>query len=291
MNIRNSILLIIIATLGLSTLTMAGEVEITYDNLVLRADWENPGQEQEAVLLLHGTMAHKDMEIIQALQDGLTDNEINSLAITLSLGKSGRSGMFPCAEKQTHLYTDALAELALWINWLQQQGISRIWLLGHSRGANQLTTYALSHPKQLMGLILVAPPVINSAQLATNYNKSHTKSLAAVISMAEKEGQAGELLGVGFLHCQAATVSATSFLSYYRDAKHNTVAMLKQIGMPILLISGTEDKVSAGVGAAGRKLKKDNVSLLEIEGANHFFRDLYADEIVDGILELMVNTE
>lgn len=291
MNFKSCVLLSMVTIFWPAAAIIAEDVELVLDKLVLQADWESSEQKQEAVLLLHGTMAHKDMEIMQALQDGLADNEISSLAITLSLGQSKRSGMFSCAKKQTHLYTDALVELAAWVNWLKQQGINRIWLLGHSRGANQATAYALTHAQQIAGLILVAPPVLSPVQLSEKYQQNFAKSLPAVINEAEMDEHNGELSETGFLHCQEATVSAASFLSYYRDARPNTVAMLEKLEMPVLLVSGSEDKVSVGVGSAGEKLEKDNISLLAIEGADHFFRDLYADEIVDEILELMATSE
>lgn len=270
-------------------LAQAVPVSLEANGLSLNADWEATGESpQEVVLLLHGTMAHKDMEIMQALQNSLQENDIRTLAISLSLGIDKREGMLSCKTIHRHKHNDAGAELNLWIEWLQQQGVGKIWLLGHSRGGNQVASFGLNHPDKIAGLILIAPPSLESESVAKSYRQRFSQPLEAVLAQAQQITESNAVLAnVGFLHCDQATVTSQSFLSYYRYANLDTARMLKKIEMPVLVVSGSEDKVSADIGPAVAELKKQNIQLLTIDGADHFFRDLYADDIVDAIVDLL----
>jgi len=279
----------LILSLSLYQAAVAETLNLDSGGLTLQADWEPVGEDvNEVILLLHGTMAHKDMEIIQALQDSLFENDISTLAISLSLGLDQRKGMLPCEGTHIHKHANAGKELALWVDWLQQKGVETIWLLGHSRGGNQVTSFVLTHPGKIKGLILVAPPSVDSASLAANYQLHYGKSLDSVLALAQMQvanGSGQALENTGFLHCDSASVSPQSFLSYYRDANLNTAQSLERINLPVLVVSGTEDTVSPDIGPAAAKLNQANISLLVVEGADHFFRDLYADDIVDAIVE------
>ena len=282
---------VLIMMCGFSPLAFAEKVEIRSDKLSLSADWEPvTAKVNEAVLLLHGTMAHKDMEIIQTLQNSLAENDISSLAISLSLNIDQRSGMLSCDVLQTHRHANALNELSQWIQWLTEKGIDKIWLLGHSRGGNQVTSYVLVNPGKIAGMVLIAPPSVDSQSVAENYQRRYQQPLESILTLAQMQAANGSgqaLEKIGFLHCTEASVSPQSFLSYYRDANLNTAELLKNIDLPTLVVSGTDDRVSPNIGAAAARLNKSNISLLEVEGADHFFRDLYADDIVDAIIELM----
>ncbi len=142
----------------------------------------------------------------------------------------------------------------------------------------------------MQGLVLIAPPSANQAQLAAGYEKRFGKSLKEVSDEAQlrlSNGSRQALEKTGFLHCPAASVNPASLLSYYRDANLETLAILAQTELPVLLISGSEDSTSPGFAQAADKLEKTGLSTLDIEGADHFFRDLYADEIIDGVIELL----
>jgi hypothetical protein len=52
------------------------------------------------------------------------------------------------------------------------------------------------------------------------------------------------------------------------------------------VIAGSEDPIATGLPAALAGAAA-NVRVEEIEGADHFFRDLYADELVEIAVEFM----
>ncbi len=59
------------------------------------------------VLIVHGTLGHKDMELIEALQSVFMESGQVSLAINLSLNIDDREGFYPCDTLHTHKFDDA----------------------------------------------------------------------------------------------------------------------------------------------------------------------------------------
>src|SRR3569832_2133740 len=55
------------------------------------------GQDTPLVVMTHGTLAHKEMEVIQGVAKALEQRGIASLSHTLSLGLDQRRGMYGCA--------------------------------------------------------------------------------------------------------------------------------------------------------------------------------------------------
>lgn len=246
-----------------------------------------------AILLLHGTLAHHDMEIIATLQALLAERGINSLGITLSLGVDRRRGMYDCATTHRHRFDDAVDEVALWHAWLVRQGAGRIGLLGHSRGGAQIARFLQTTPGAAVDLaVLIAPATHSPAAVAADYQRANGVALAAVVERARARVAAGEpdaVLDAGILYCRNARASAASLLSYY-DAPaetRDTPTIAAGLGTRLLLIAGSEDTVVADLAERAEALAAghDTIRFEMIDGADHFFRDLYADDIADLIEE------
>ncbi|GEM_PF-598125 len=253
---------------------LAGEVQIPMGAYTANADWETTpgGADKPVVLLVHGTMGHKDMEIIQQAQDLLLENGYDSLAINLTLNRDNRHGFMPCDVPQTHLHEDAAQEIAAWSDWLKKQGRHQIILMGHSRGGLQVAQYqAGQHDPAVVAMALLAP-MANRAGGESNIKSVHGQNDASR----------------AFLHCAAASqVAPSTRASYQRNGAVSLLDALAAIRVPVDVFVGSED-TSAGVIrlqeiSADTRLK--HVRGHEIDGADHFFRDLYLDEVVDILLE------
>ncbi len=170
----------------------------------------------------------------------------------------------------------------------------RVSLLGHSRGGNQAALFAqAARTRVLESLILIAPMTFDSEHLAASYADSHSESLSELIAEARGKDLTTDpdaLMRVpGFLHCSDSQVSPQSFLSYYLpEYEADTPTILEQLKMPVLVITGTQDSVTPGL--LERVPERDGVEMVSIDGADHFFRDLYADEGVEAIAEFMDKT-
>lgn len=242
------------------------------------------------VLLTHGTLAHGKMEIITTLQAALLERGISSLAPTLSLGVSNRTGMYDCAVTHTHKHSDAMDEIGLWLNWLKDQGASDVVLAGHSRGGNQTAWFAARNPDPVVSkVVLIAPATWYQDDAAAGFEKSHNRPLKDVMAEAMtliKAGKGDQVMkGTGILYCPGADVTAASFESYYRhDERFHTPHLMPMIGKPILVVVGTEDTVVKGLVEATQPLVDiGTVEMAVVDGADHFFLDLYADDAVDAI--------
>ena len=270
------------------------EVRREHLGLDLLANLEvSAGQHLEGAtvaLILHGTFADRDMEIIRTLQANLVQRAIPSLAITLSLGRNARKGSFACDNQHEHRLTDAADELGAWIDWFKERMVARVVLVGHSRGAQQVAHYASGTADSIVDrLVLVAPPVDTPSEVADRYAATHAADLRAILAHARKLIEAGEedtLIDVpGFLTCRAAKATAASLVEYYDpEGKHQTIEMLRQVQVPVRVIAGSEDQISRNVAkrVRGSGLAA-HVTVVEIDGADHFFRDIFADDLADQI--------
>lgn len=284
--------------LGLAAVAVRAEpVSLAYDELTLLGYYEPPPAGAPVVLMLHGTLAHGDMEIMRTLREVFAEEGWGALSVSLSFGEDRRTGMYPCDAAHRHRAVDAAAELAAWRAWLADRGVTRVVLLGHSRGALQMAAFAAdAAPSTAEAMVLLAPPAPPDGRQAERYRARFDDDLAARVREAEALVAADRgdetLTGVGFLYCDDARVTAAAFLSYYGPAAPSDVRdFLRDSARPVLVIAGSEDEISAGLPAAlGPILSPPRQRLVEIDGADHFFRDLYAYDVVEAVQDFVDET-
>ena len=279
-----------------SLVSHAEEVFLKHQGLTVTAHLETSGDDwarKPVLLMTHGTLAHNRMEIMQTLQNALKERGYSSLAINLSLGLNERKGMYECATPHTHRHTDAVSEIGVWLDWLKSKGASSVVLLGHSRGGNQTAWFAAEHDNALIrSVILVAPQTWSEKYAADDYQRRFNKSLAPQLAKAEKmisSGKAEQMMkGVDFVYCEKTSATARAFASYYKaDKRMDTPYLVEKITKPVLVIAGSEDTVVTGLVEKMRPLAKGERVLSVIDGADHFFRDLYAEELADTAVEFI----
>jgi pimeloyl-ACP methyl ester carboxylesterase len=273
----------------------AEQVALPYKGLTLQGELRLASGkgigEGPLVLMTHGTLAHGRMEIMQGFQDLLGQKNISSLAINLSLGLDKREGMFDCATLQRHKHTDAMDEIGAWLAWAKQKGAKNVVLLGHSRGGNQTAWFAAEQPDPTISkVILVAPMTWSKETVSADYKQSNGAELGPIYAHAEKlvgSRNSDQLLkSVGFLHCQKANVTAAAFVDYYRnESRFDTPNLLGKISQPVLVIVGSDDSVVKNLASEVEPLADGKrITLQIVDGADHFFRDLYAEEAVDAMV-------
>ncbi|MCC7016967.1 MAG: alpha/beta fold hydrolase [Rhodospirillales bacterium] len=274
-------------------MALAAEVRLDHKGMGLLAEAAlAPGKtwKDGAILLVHGTMAHGRMDAMAHQQKALLEQGRSSLSITLSLGVPDRRGNADCAKPQTHRHQDAAGEIAAWVGWLKGQGAADVTVFGHSRGGNQVARYALAGVDPAVRRIVLLAPTTASVATVAGYRDAPAGELAKRAVEAERlvaAGRGGEMMrGVRFLSCPQAAASAEAFLSYYRDdGKMDTPALLGDIRLPALVIAGTLDTVVPDLPARMKGTVGGRVKLEVIDGADHFFRDLIADEVAEIVVK------
>jgi pimeloyl-ACP methyl ester carboxylesterase len=293
LNTSSLFLLLTALPLSAQEVTLPHET-LNHKILTLNAEMtlaENSQLSDGVMLITHGTLAHNKMDVISTFQNLLADAGINTLAINLSLGINNRHGMYDCKVPHQHKHTDAIEEINAWLSWLQQQGAGNITLMGHSRGGNQTAWFSDSHPEQsIKAQILLAPATWSEKAELDNYQKRYEKSLSAILSDAQRAQPDTWIEHVDFIYCADSRVKADSFVDYYQaNPKFNTPYLLKRTAIPTLVISGSEDKTVSDLPEMMADVSNPLVQHAEIEGADHYFMDLYADDAVESIIEFLDN--
>ncbi len=244
------------------------------------------------VLMIHGTFAHNQMEIMATIQELLVDAGMSALAINLSLSVDDRHGTFACETPHAHRDSDALDEIGLWLDWLETRGAERVVLLGHSRSGNQIARFVAERDTpQVAALVLIAPSTWDAASEANGYQERFGVPLSMRLEEAGELVAAGKpgawLEQTGFIFCAGAKVTAATFLDYYEpNERRDTPSVLPALHKPTIVFAGSEDKVNPPLEAkAAAVADGEKVKLFVIDGADHFFRDLYAEELVEIIVE------
>lgn len=282
----------LLTTTLLTAPALAETVEIQHQGLTLNAELalaDGSTLADGVLVLTHGTLAHSGMELIVALQDLLVDSGVNTLAVNLSYAIDNREqAMYDCAVPARHTMQDAVAEISAWQDWLDSQGAGPRWMMGHSRGGNQTAQYTLSDPDRVTGQILLAPATWNLEETLSGYSKRYSQDVTQLLAQAEAMDADALLEGVSFLYCEGSGASAASLMSYYGNyPNYDTPTVLAQTDTPTLVIAGTLDDVVADLPEKMAKVSKENIQYVEIEDADHFFRDLFSDEVAEHASEFI----
>lgn len=295
---RKACLAALIATLlGLgATSAMADPVRLVHETRGLDGELalaDGKTVKDGLLILVHGTLAHNRMEIMRALQETLAERGISSLAITLSLGLSDRKGMYDCQQPHRHSNAQAAGEIGAWVDWATRQGAAKVGLLGHSRGGAQVAYYAAQAgdrlPAAVSGIVLAGPTTFDRQNAAREYRARYGGDLAAVLAKAEAlaaAGKGGELMReTDFMYCPKTSVAAATFLDYHADdGRNDTPSLLAKIRRPVLMaVAGGDEVVKDLPQRLQLAAKPPAYQAVTIDGADHFFKDLYGEDLADAV--------
>ena len=238
--------------LGIAAAANADEVTLRHKGLMLNASLDLAAGKQltdGVMLITHGGLAHRDMEIITALQTLLKQKGYSTLAINLSLGIDARQGMYDCQVTHRHRNTDAAEEIGVWVDWLKKQKAKRVTLLGHSRGGAQTALYATGRGNEMVKAVVLLAPAIHENTDAAEYQRRFQQPLTPVLAQAQKLVMAGKgetvLEHVGLLNCADTSATANAFVSYYEQSPGlDTPTLIPKLRKPTLVLVGGNAKWS-----------------------------------------------
>lgn len=285
------------AALCVTPITVAAkEVTLQYKGLTLNADLAlAPGKTPAdgVVLITHGALAHRDMETITYLRKLFKERGYNTLAINLSLGLNDRHGMYDCKLTQRHRNDDAVEEIGEWVNWLEKQGAKQVTLVGHSRGGAQTALYAAQRHNALLTAVVLLAPATRDNTSAAVYQQRYDRALSPLLDKARqlvKDGKADAVLeDTGLMTCRDSAVTAGTFASYYgQDPRLDTPYLIPKLKVPTLVVVAGDDSIVVDLDKKVAPLADGTlVQMSVVEGADHLFRDLYADDAIDAIDEFL----
>ncbi|TMJ28986.1 MAG: alpha/beta hydrolase [Alphaproteobacteria bacterium] len=232
------------------------------------------------VVMVHGTLSWHGQETIAALQKNLKARGLGSLAVTLSLGVDDRQRTRRCDVVHDYALAGAKREVGLWLEWLKGQKAQHVDLLGFSRGGAQVAAFAPEF-HDVRKVVLLAPAFATSVEQAEIYKRSFGHDLAPEIEKARENPL--QKRTVDFLTCKQATVLNATFLDGYAELPPRLAA---KTGHPTLVIVAGKDEV---VPDLAKRLPSE-VKPVVIDGADHFFHDLYGDDAA-GLIAKFLKTE
>ena len=283
-------------TLTFSSAVLAEEVKQTFNGLTVNANVvlaEGKTLKDEVVLFTHGTLTHNGREPYGAIQELLADAGISSIAPNLSLGINDRHGEHDCNAFQTHKHDDAMLEIGFWLDWLKTQGTTQVTLMAHSRGGNQTAWFSVENDSDMIKkVVLIAPATWTQEAEEKDYEKRYNVPLKPILASAEKLVKAGKgdtkLSNINFIYCKETNATAEAFVSYYRaDERMDTPTLLKKAVKPTLVIIGSADKVVADLTDKMEQVDNAMVSTYIVEDSDHFFLDLFTEELVEVAVEFI----
>ena len=270
-----------------SSQVMAESVSIKHNKLQLNGQWQKSTSTNPVFVIVHGTLAHAGMEITSTLQELLDERDYSSLAINLSLGVDNRPlAPYVCATPHRHKHEDALDEIRAWIDWLEKKGHDSLVLIGHSRGGSQAAMLLQDRPKSIKNAVLIAPATWDKETVHANYDARYDSSIAALLQEIDNKPDDQLLTATDILYCPNTTVSVASLKSYYQPTQnYDSISLLRTVDVPVLVIAGSDDAVVKDLDILidDQLDSNSHLSFTMIDGADHFFRDLYLEDVVDSI--------
>ncbi len=260
----------------------AGEVVIKVGGGVRAvAEWSVPEgadpKEKGAVLWLHGLFqTHRMADPVSTQRELWTEAGFPVLSPTLSLGIDMRREPYKCDGVLDTTFEESVEEINRWIEWLKGKGIKKIVLAGHSMGGLQVLYFVSKYRiPEVKGVVAVAP----SKGLGIK-NDVFEKAERLI-----KGGRGKEIIKTGFFYCEEARVTARTVYSYYKERHLGKI--LKDIKIPVLIVWGTLDKRVEDLPGFIKPFAGKNVRIEKVELADHFFRDLFAEDLSIAVTEFL----
>ena len=286
-----------------STHTLSGPVEIMDKSILLNGYYSTTSEKSDSIaIILHGTRGHQNLELISSLRESLLDNEIDSLTINLSYKTNNRINDFlPCDIEHQHKQSDSQHEIRLWYEYILKKGYKKVYLIGHSRGGLDMINFYESLTSENKGFIntifLLAPISDTWKSSVKRYKEDFNVDINNLLKTETHK------LKIHFLGCDEAVVYRDSFLDYYllgdddsffdsistkKASKSLNLHLINTSGKVYVLIA-SEDNIAKNTHLIVKPIseRKKNVELKVIDGADHFFRDFYFDDLLEIVLEVI----
>ena len=269
-------------------------LDSTYLNKSIKINanyYTNSHSNNTAAISIHGTRGFKTMEIVSVLSENLLDLNIDTIAPNISYGVNNRNDSFlTCDMNHNHNRHANINEIVRWFSYAIEKDYKNIILIGHSRGGQDvLNAYKKilevypAESKKISSIVLLAPLTDNFDEINDHLQKRNNTTMTQLLDM-----DGDSLIEMNFLNCSNAMVKISSFLSYYNISRQDeTIQILKDIKISTNVFTASEDTFVPKTHSKIAKINNSNINLVQVEDSDHFFRDLFLDEVIEILSEFI----
>ena len=275
-----------------SNLVLASNsIEITRnDGIKLNANLSQNLQNDSVYMIVHGTRGFKTMEIIKSLEEKIILNGHDVLSVNLSYGVTNRDDSFlSCDIKHTHNEHESVTEIISWYQYLLGKNYKKIIFVGHSRGGFNIVQASALIGNKDIELHLLAPIVDTYKGTRDYYMSEHNLPYDQIIQNNDEYMISEKYPPINFLFCENAQVSSSTFRSYLDFTENRSkypftfsiFKLLSESNSKVSIYSGSADEILLDSYKRFESLNKENIKHYVIDDGDHFFRDIYLDDVID----------
>ncbi len=286
-----SYFLFLILFLSSNLVSASNTIEITRDDgITLNANLSESLQNDSIYMIVHGTRGFKTMEIIKSLEEKIILNGHDVLSINLSYGVTNRDDSFlSCDIKHTHNEHESVREIISWYQYLLSKNYKKIIFVGHSRGGFNIVQASELIGNKDIELHLLAPIVDTYKGTRDYYMSENNLPYDQIIQDNDEYIISDQYSQINFLFCENAQVSSSTFRSYldFTESRtkypftFNIMKLLNESSNKVSIYSGSADEILLDSYKRFESLNKENIKHFIIEDGDHFFRDIYLDDVID----------
>lgn len=252
------------------------------EGFITTAEYLAGEKSKPAVLILHGMLQTRNYLTVQSLIAAINDAGYTILAPNLSLSISNRKKSLPCEAIHNHNMAQDIEEIDRWVKWLEKHGHDAINLVGHSYGSLQLLVYANTKRPPSVSKLIAASLI----DIEKTNDQTPIKEFLAKAQQQVKNNNT-QLHEYSISYCKKYVSPAADYISYAKWTKDKLIAEINKLDIPITVIIGGNDlRVEKNWIY---RLKKANLNLITIEGANHFFDAAYEFDLNDNVLKELLS--
>ncbi|MBT2969970.1 MAG: alpha/beta fold hydrolase [Candidatus Thiodiazotropha sp. (ex Ctena orbiculata)] len=260
--------------------TAAANSEIVYQQLesgiAVNAEYLDSDSQGPPVLLLHGFLQTRDFFTVRRVGDALHEAGYRVLLPNLSLGINDRRQSLDCEAVHNHSIEQDTNEISKWVEWLYNRTDKPIIVIGHSAGSLNLVAFLDTfRSTPVAKSILISLVAFGQGPIA----KENPEEKRRAETDLEKNGD--EIHRYRLAYCDHYSTTAGFYLSYLAWDQQRTLQAISAIRPePTIIFGGSDNRLGPDWKP---QLQARNASIIEIDGANHFFDHTHEFDLLDSI--------
>ncbi|MCU7932030.1 MAG: alpha/beta hydrolase [Candidatus Thiodiazotropha sp. (ex Codakia rugifera)] len=273
-------------SIGLVCLLLTGSAasEVVHEKLengLMASAYYLPSDGQNSpILILHGFLQTWDFFTVRRIATALHEAGHPVLLPNLTLGIENRRQSLACEAVHNHSMYQDVSEIAFWVKWLSHDTGRPITLIGHSAGSLTLVAYLDRYHDAPVGKsILISLIAFAQGPVAKENKKEQLRAEADLHKATDK------LHSYRLAYCDKFITTPVNYLSYLTWNQQRTLdAIVRMDRKPSIILGSNDNRLGSDWK---QQLQALEASVIEIEGADHFFDHSHEFDLLDSIEQLL----